>query len=884
MGSDALPDLHAAGVTPRESEVLWLVGDRLQNQEIAARLRLSERTVESHVSSLLRKLGGTNRLALVAAAARLRSGHESRRVLPTPLSSFVGRVRELDELRGLLGAYRMVTLTGPAGTGKTRLALHLAHSVTALPPATLLDLAPVSAGGAVERAFADALGIVGQEHRLRRLIRETLAGGGHWLIVDNCEHVTATAAALLAELLATTDHLHVLATSHGALHLTGEVVYEIPPLPLPAEIDGPDAVLESGSGRLFADRAAAASPGFAITPGNARQVATICRRLDGLPLAIELAAARVRFFTPAELLARLHDRFALLTDGAHGSPSRHRTLEEALAWSYELLSEEERLLLERCSVFPGDFDYDTAARVVAYPPLEYADLVRTFSRLLDRSLVSVHRRDESTEYRLLESVRQFAHRRLAARGGAGTAHEHHARHHLRHAVSTVPDLRGRDQAVALRWLNRRSADLTAALRWALDRDDTTAAWEFIAGIGTAWEVVGCSGELFDWLDELLRRPLPEGALGFRAAITCAVVLCYQDTERAREFAALAHGMAGRDAGHDRTPAHATAGSDAEHDRTPAHATAGSDAEHDRALALLALGWTLRYGERSAAALGHATEAAGIFERLGDGWHRALALSAHVYASDVPATLARLAQAADLFGRLGDHVKRANCLNQMAVRAIEERIHLDDVPGWLAEAARLARAGGNDHERLHAEVYLATFDQHLGNHPFARFAALLPEFRRIGDLRCAARCLLGLGRAAASGGEHESARRHLTEGTRIAADLGDVRITATGLRLLAASDHETGLRLLAASDHEAGLRRLTAPGDGAGGHFGRAAALLGAAERLAPSAPESHGLVEALRERLGAAAFEAAFAEGRRTADDHRKAMAGLPEVLQTSPL
>ncbi|GIH94648.1 LuxR C-terminal-related transcriptional regulator [Planobispora siamensis] len=836
MDSDAFPDLRAAGVTPREREILWLVGERLQNQEIAARLRLSERTVESHVSSLLRKLGGSNRLALVDAATRLRAGREPRGVLPRPLSSFVGREREIGDLRRLLGAHRMVTLTGPAGTGKTRLALHLAHEATALPPAVLVDLAPLSPGDAVERTFAEALSIAGEEHRLRALIRETLAEGRHWLVVDNCEHVTASAAALLADLLATTGHLHVLATGHEALHLTGEIVYEIPPLPLPA-LDDPAAVLDSGAGRLFADRAAAVSPGFEVTADNARQVALICRRLDGLPLAIELAAARVRFFAPADLLARLDDRFALLTDGARGSPNRHRTLEEALTWSYELLGEDERLLLERCSVFPGAFDYGTAAGVLAYPPLDPAELLRIFSRLLDRSLISSRHRDGTTEYRLLDSVRQFAYHRLLARGtaedtrgaagearsAAEEAHEQHARHHLRHAAAGAPDLRGRNQAAALLWIDRRSADLRAALRWVLDRDDTTAAWEFIAGIGTAWEVVGCNGEIFDWLDRLLRRPLPDSDLGFRAAITCAVVLSFQDTGRAGEFAGRAYRMVEGETGYGR---------------------ADDRADHRRALALLVRGWTMLYGPQRAEALEHLNRAAEIFERLGDDWHHALALgnSALALTSDPEATLARLAHAAELFGRLGDHVKRANCLNHMGIRAIENRIRLDDVPAWLAESARLARTGGNDHERLHSELYRATLDQHLGDHAIARtrLAGLLAEFRRIGDLRCAVRCLLGLGRTAAFDGEHEAARRHFTEGTRIAVGLGDVRITATGLRLLAGADHATG-------------------------RFERAAALLGAAERLDPVPWE--GLVPdprlpaALRERIGPADFEAAFAAG-----------------------
>ncbi|MEV4744733.1 LuxR C-terminal-related transcriptional regulator [Streptosporangium sp. NPDC049248] len=827
MRSDTFPDpLRAAGVTRRELEVFWLVGDRLPNREIAAGLRVSERTVESHVSSLLRKLGGSNRLALIDAAARLRARRDPGGRLPRPLSSFVGRIQETEDLLRLAGTHRLLTLTGPAGTGKTRLALHLAHSATTLPPAVLVDLASVPPadpgerafadilGDPVERAFADALGVTGDGRRLRALIRGALAEGGHWLVVDNCEHVSATAAALLADLLTTTDRLRVLATSHGPLGVAGEVVYEIPPLPLPGELDDPAAVLGAASGLLFADRAAAVSPGFEVTSGNARHVAMICRRLDGLPLAIELAAARIRVFSPAELLERLDNRFALLTGGPHGVPSRHRTLEEALRWSYELLGDDERLLFERCSVFPGEFDYDTATRILAYPPLDSADLVRLFPRLLDRSLLSRRRRDQTTEYRLLDSVRQFAHRRLLARGATGTAREQHALHHLRHGVAALPDLRGRDQAAALRWFDRRWADVRAGMRWALEQRETAPAWEFLAGVGTGWEVLGARGELFGWLDRLLERPPPGGVLDIRAAVTCSFLLAYQDTGRARAFAEQARERA-------------------------EHGT-----EEDRALALLALGWAMMYGEHRASAIEHLEQAASRFERLGDDWHRALALSGLGTATpDTSTSLTRLTHAAELFGRLHDHVKRANCLNQMAIRAVEGRIRLDDVAGWLDEARRLADAVGNDHERLHAEVFLACFDQHRGDHAMAatRFGGVLAEVRRIGDLRCTARCLFGLGRAAALRGDHERARHLLAEGAGLAVGLGDPRRLLSDLLLLAGSEHATG-------------------------HLVRAAVLLGAAERLDPARGED--LVPALRaallDRLGPAAFASALATGHRT--------------------
>ncbi|MBG0830093.1 AAA family ATPase [Planomonospora sp. ID67723] len=803
-------------MTPRELDVFWLVGDRLHNREIAESLRLSERTVESHVSSLLRKLGGSNRLALVDAATRFRARRGPGSALPRALSSFVGRSQETDDLLRLVHVHRLLTLTGPAGVGKTRLALHVAHSVTTLPPAILVDLASVPPGDSVERAFADALGVSGDERRLPALIRQVLAGDRHWLVVDNCEHVSATAAALLADLLATTDHLRVLATSHGPLRVAGEVVYEIAPLALSEKPDDPAAVLGAACGRLFADRAAAVSPGFEVTADNARHVAMICRRLDGLPLAIELAAARVRFFSPAELLARLDDRFALLTDGAHGAPSRHRTLEEALRWSYDLLGDGERLLFERCSVFPGEFDYDTAAEVLVHPPLGSADLLRLFPRLLDRSLISRRRRGQATEYRLLDSVRQFAHGRLESRGAADASHERHARHHLRHGAALLTDLRGRDQAGALRWFERHWADLRTAMRWALQQPETTPAWQFLAGVGTGWQILGTRGELFDWIDRLLQRPLPAGDLGIQAAVTSALLLCYQDTGRALTFAEQAHERA-------------------EH-----------GGEREQALALLALGWATMSGEQRAPAITHLERAASHFERLHDDWHHAIALFGLAHAtSDTEFAQTLLSRAADLFARLHDHVDRASCLTQMAIRAIEGRTRLDEAGSWLTEAARLARLSGNDHERLHAEVSLADLDQHRGDHTSAeaRFGGLFAEFRRIGDHRCMVRCLLGLGRAAAFGGDHGQARRHLAEGVELAVGVGDLRATLTGLYLLAESDHATGC-------------------------FRRAANLLGAARRLDPEGrgnpvPDDQALRTALRDRLGPVGFASAFAAGHR---------------------
>ncbi|MFI6600080.1 ATP-binding protein [Nonomuraea sp. NPDC050536] len=805
--------LREAGVTKREAEVFWLVGERLANLEIADRLGLSERTVESHVSSLLRKLHRPTRRDLIEVAARLRNRVHA---LPRPLSSFVGRERELRDLGSLVVDARLVTLTGPAGVGKTRLALRLAHEAAGLPPAVLVDLASVPPGGPIDRAFADALGTGSDGRALGPQIIAAVRARACWLLVDNCEHVTDAVAVLLAHLLPAAQGLRVLATSHGPLGVDGEVVYHLPPLPVPDAAAEPGEILDCAAVQLFTDRADAVAPGLTITSADAAAIAMICRRLDGLPLAIELAAARTRFASPAELLRLLDNRFTLLTDAPR--PHRHRTLEQALRWSYDLLDDDERLLLDRCSVFPSEFDYDTALRVVATPPL--TDLTRVFPRLLDRSMISTRRQGGTTRYRLLDSIRQFAHHRLAERQEYEQIQDQHTRYHLTYAVALVPELKGGNQTAALRWFTDHWTDLRAAMHRSLDSGDTAAAWEFLAGVGTAWETLGARGELFPWLDALLDRPLPEGPAGVRAATTSCLLLCYQDIDRALELAGWA----------------------AEHAVT----------EEEQALAALATGCATIHRRDSAAAATALHSAAAAFERLSDHWHRALALSAlGNIAADTATAVDHHSTAAALFGQLGDRVKRANCLNHLVSRLIRDGLRLEEAETLLDEAHDLALQTGNDHERLHAELHRATLTQLRVDQAAAQslFAGLLPEFHRIGDLRCETRCLLGLGRAAARS-HHQRARRHLLKGLDIAIAVNDHQLIVDALLLLAETEH-------------------------AAGHPDRSAQLLGAATLAEPRAADDDRLLLALRAELGDEALTAALASGRRIPHT------GLLELLMT---
>jgi len=411
--------LDRAGVTEREAEVLFALAERLRNREIAGRLHVSVRTVESHVAALLRKLAVTDRSALAEIGVQLGRTTRTGAALPAPLTSLVGREGETSELTALLDVHRLVTLTGAAGVGKTRLALRVA-AVRAGPfpdGARLADLAPVGPE-LVGDTLARALGVVPQPGwPLRDILREVAGGMRCLLLVDNCEHVVTEAAEIVADLLTTGSLLRVLATSREPLGVPGEVSYQVQPLAVPAPRDSSRAATAGNydAVRLFADRAAIASPGFTVTDAIAPAVAALCQRLDGLPLAIELAASRARSFGPAELVAHLDQRFELLSAGARTALPRHRTLRGAIDWSYKLLDDDDRALFSRLGVFPADFDYEAVQSVCRADDPGSRAVVRLLPRLVDKSLVSAAGRG-THRYRLLETIRTYAAERLAASG------------------------------------------------------------------------------------------------------------------------------------------------------------------------------------------------------------------------------------------------------------------------------------------------------------------------------------------------------------------------------------------------------------------------------------------------------------------------------------
>ena len=464
------------------------------------------------------------------------------RSLPAELSSFVGRRKELAEVRGVLAQARLVTLTGFGGVGKSRLALRTARQCERIfaDGVWMVELAPLSDPGLVPAAVARGLGLVDERARdLEEELADHVAGRRLLIVIDNCEHVLPAAVALLDRLLRAGPDLRVLATSREPLGLEGEAVYQLAPLAQPEAVT------------LFAERAQTARPGFEVTAGNRATVARLCRTVDGIPLAIEFAAARLRALSLDEIVEHLESELELPSPSEHGRPARQQTLRATMNWSYELLPEAERVLWRRLSAFAGGFDLPAAREVCGGEDLASSRVLEAIVGLVERSVLVRDRRDDRTRYRLLEPVRQYGRERLRLAGEEAAVRRRHRDWCAAVARAEAGRWWGGAQRQVLERLEAEHENLRAALAYCHETPGEAAgALAICADTWFFWHAQRHAGEGRRWLAALLElAPEPTAHRAAALAALGTLLMFQNDTAAAgpvlAEAEALARGLGER---------------------------------------------------------------------------------------------------------------------------------------------------------------------------------------------------------------------------------------------------------------------------------------------------------------------------------------------------
>src|SRR5580693_5993571 len=633
--------------------------------------------------------------------------------LPVQLSAFIGRDREVAEVRALVESSRLVTLTGAGGCGKTRLGLQVAAELLdgSGDGVWLAELAAVTGEDAVPSAISQALRLAGQPGRpaLEALL-DALAAQDVLIVLDNCEHLIGGCATTVDAIVRRCPRVHLLATSREPLGIGGETLYRVPSLSLPGP-DDPDSGTSGSSDAvaLFADRARANGVALGVDEQAGPVVVSVCRRLDGMPLAIELAAARLRSMSLAELSGRLDQRFRLLTGGSRTALERQQTLAATVGWSYSLLAGAERLLLARLSVFAGSFDLDAAEAVCGSGGLDVLEVAGLLGSLVDKSLVVAEPAGAGLRYRLLETIRLFAAERLAEAGGdqAAAVAAAHCAHFLAAAEQAAAHLTGPEQGKWLARLDADQANLRRAAGHAAGRPDGTA---LVLRLGVAlnsyWWVRSRQPETFGLLVPALRRPDAgaDPAL-FGAALVTATILANQiDIATARQLAEQAVQVA-RQLGDERLLSRALAA------RCGAHFFAGEpetglrsgQESVERARQLgddVLLAWSLLLYLMPLDAIDPArsgqlyTEAIACTERSGDHLINSIlhgrAGAAALTAGDIPAARAHLQAAAQTARQIGWESTNVPTVLGLALRADKDP---DGARSTFEAALRIGRRNG-----------------------------------------------------------------------------------------------------------------------------------------------------------------------------------------------
>jgi predicted ATPase/class 3 adenylate cyclase len=476
--------------------------------------------------------------------------------LPIQLTTFIGRDKEMLEVKQELSEHRLVTLTGAGGTGKTRLSLQVAVDLFEKfnQGVWFVELAPLTDPELIPRTILSTIGIVAQRGKTAvEVLKEYLQGRQVLILLDNCEHMIDACARLVNELLSAAPKLKILASSREALGVQGEVSYPVPSLELPDIKHLPmiEQLSQYEAVRLFIDRTLLVAPHFVVDKDNTPFIAQICYRLDGIPLAIELAAARVKVLSVEQISARLSDRFRLLTGGSRTALPRQQTLRALIDWSYDLLTEDERLLLCRLSVFSGGWTLEAAEVVCAGEGIESYDVLELLNQLVNKSLVALveHTQSGETRYRMLETIRQYAQEKLLKVGGSEAIHDNHLAHFVKLVKQAEPELHRSNQIFWLNRLEEELDNLRVALEWARARD-ARAGLELVTLPVFFWEIRTNIPEWQGWLAQFLESYTDADALRARGLIIHAHLLGMTNglkkaEEIARQALALARAIPDR---------------------------------------------------------------------------------------------------------------------------------------------------------------------------------------------------------------------------------------------------------------------------------------------------------------------------------------------------
>jgi predicted ATPase/class 3 adenylate cyclase len=628
--------------------------------------------------------------------------------LPHQATSFIGRDRELEEVKSLLGTARLLSLIGMGGLGKTRLSLQIAaEQIHDFPDGVwFLDLAPISDPALIVGEAAQVLGLREEPDRpLLQTVSAHLRNRRALLVLDNCEHVIQASAQMASAILKAAPHVRIVASSREALHAPGEHCYPVLPLPVPRRDDSLEALARSTAVRLFVERAQQHKPAFALTEREAPAIAELVARLEGIPLALELAAARVRALSVADINSRLHDRYKLLTGGSRVLQQRQQTLRALVDWSYELLTPDEQIVLDRLGVFVGGFDLAAAEAVCGIEPLVAEDVLDLLQSLIEKSLVMLVERDDGARYLMLETIREYVREKLAQRDDAAVVAKRHCDHYFALAKEARDALRGPEQADWLWRLEVELDNIRSAIALSLaERVDPFIAVKFAVALQGFWILRGYSSE---------GRKLVQAALALPAIQASPVAQGW----------ALYVGAA----------------------------QAESQSDHAEARRMLETCLELRRG------LGNEVDIAATLSTLS---------MARLQAGDAGAAAAGEGEALQIFRRLGDRIGEAIGLLHLGQICLHEG---DDATARSHLEHCLAIAREIRHQEVEGECELMLGEVALETGDVAqaclRFKRSLTVCREAGDKRGEANALRWLARVDLRSGDLGSARARLSDALR-----------------------------------------------------------------------------------------------------------------------